>query len=294
MSFAVDTCLLGGPRAAVARLAALDLLCRRDVLIPAAYARQALRNALQSSARLDADSLQQAMESFGLANSLREAAGVPTVSSEANTKAEEQRQEALKLRQEEADAEARAAQEKKCAAARHLAPPRSFRLSLPIACACRAAEEANAAAEKAAVEAAEEEARKKDRERQHEIEQAKFEALNAHRKMVMRAWCVQRGLGRSSWHRDRTLALATGTADASVTRQSLLVFDCVPDAGTVPRSAVAVQAVWRGRKIREEKVVERGKNSSAILRDVFKAASRPLMDIAASPEPGAVAEGDDV
>ena len=49
--------------------------------------------------------------------------------------------------------------------------------------------------------------------------------------------------------------------------------------------------MWCGRKIRQEKVVERGKDSTAILRDLFKATSRPLMDIAASPEPDAAADG---
>jgi hypothetical protein len=79
-------------------------------------------------------------------------------------------------------------------------------------------------------------------------------------------------------HRGRTPALAIGTAGgAGVARQSLRDFDRAADAGTVPRSArVAVQAVWRGRKICEEKAVERGKDSTAILRDLFKATSRPL------------------
>ena len=85
---------------AVARLSAVDLLLRRDVLISAAYNRQALLRALDRSARLNGPAIEAAMERLGLANSLRRLAGLPEKSAGDLASSASKQAEAARLKRE--------------------------------------------------------------------------------------------------------------------------------------------------------------------------------------------------
>jgi hypothetical protein len=81
--FIVDTCLLAGTSTAMARIAAVDLLCRKEIFLGSQHSRRAMQDALRSGALLDRPAIRHAIDLHGFANEMRKVAGVPELPSQA-------------------------------------------------------------------------------------------------------------------------------------------------------------------------------------------------------------------
>lgn len=79
----VDTCLLAGTPTAMARIAVVDLLCRKELLVGSQHSRRAMHDALKAGAALDRPAIRHAMDEHGFANEMRKVAGVPELPSQA-------------------------------------------------------------------------------------------------------------------------------------------------------------------------------------------------------------------
>ena len=83
----IDTCLLAGTRAALARYACIDLLCRKSLLLGCrqkSHALRALTTTLTASAPLTTAAVHRHMEVYGFANEVRRLAKLAEVSMQAN------------------------------------------------------------------------------------------------------------------------------------------------------------------------------------------------------------------
>ena len=81
--FIIDTCLLAGTRVAMARVAAVDLLCRKELFLTNQHSRRAMLEALANAAALDRQALRHAIEAQGFAGQMRKHAGVAELPSQA-------------------------------------------------------------------------------------------------------------------------------------------------------------------------------------------------------------------
>lgn len=79
----VDTCLLAGTPTAMARIAVVDLLCRKELFIGSQHSRRAMHDALKGGAALDRPAIRHAIDKHGFAQEMRKVAGVPELPSQA-------------------------------------------------------------------------------------------------------------------------------------------------------------------------------------------------------------------
>jgi hypothetical protein len=79
----VDTCLLAGTPTAMARIAVVDLLCRKELFLGSQHSRRAMHDALKAGAALDRPAIRHAIDKHSFANEMRKVAGVPELPSQA-------------------------------------------------------------------------------------------------------------------------------------------------------------------------------------------------------------------
>lgn len=81
--FIIDTCLLADTSVAMARIATVDLLCRKELFMGSQHSRRAMQEALNHGAALDRPAIRHAIDNHGFANEMRKVAGVPELASQA-------------------------------------------------------------------------------------------------------------------------------------------------------------------------------------------------------------------
>ena len=79
----VDTCLLAGTPTAMARIAVVDLLCRKELFLGSQHSRRAMHDALKGGAALDRPAIRHAIDKHGFTAEMRKVAGVPELPSQA-------------------------------------------------------------------------------------------------------------------------------------------------------------------------------------------------------------------
>ncbi len=79
----VDTCLLAGTPTAMPRIAVVDLLCRKELVLGSQHSRRAMHDALKAGAALDRPAIRHAIDKHGFAHEMRKVAGVPELPSQA-------------------------------------------------------------------------------------------------------------------------------------------------------------------------------------------------------------------